>query len=93
MATKKFQTVDLDKTLSDKLIFIKGKVIDWFRQENWIFTFIMEEEVTNGMMLSVINGIISGCFLVFSPSAGAKAVIMCFIWFSLSLLLCKKIKN
>lgn len=85
---------ELSIILFFKLSLIKDRLMKWLRQENLILTIIKGEAVTNGKMLSIANGVLSGCFLVFAPSAECLITLgLCFVWFTLSLFLCKKIKK
>lgn len=62
----------------------------WLKKEAKLHSLCLGRPISNAMVLRIIHAEIAGLFVVFSPSAGATASLICCAWFIVSLYLCKK---
>lgn len=68
----------------------KSALRTWLRSENTILSYFAEQSVSNANALRITHAVIAFIFLIFTPSAGAIAALICLVWFISALLICKK---
>lgn len=68
----------------------KNALKTWLSSENFIISYFAEQSVNNANTLRITHAVIAFIFLIFSPSAGAIAALICLIWFISAVLICKK---
>ncbi|MDD3038908.1 hypothetical protein [Bacteroides sp.] len=68
----------------------KSALKSWLRSENLILSYFAEQSVSNANALRITHAVIAFVFLIFTPSAGAIAALICLVWFIATILICKK---
>lgn len=68
----------------------ESRISLWLNRENNLFSWIMEEKVTNRQTVLVSQALISFSLLTCSLFTHWLAAIACLCWFACSILLCKK---
>lgn len=68
----------------------KSALKTWLRSENTILSYFAEQSVSNANALRIGNAVAAFTFLIFTPSAGAVAALLCLAWFIIALRICKK---
>lgn len=71
----------------------KNRITVWLSSKNSFLTTFMEGTViTNAKMLSLIDGMLAGYWLLRSLCIGYPVMGICLLWFILAILLCCKVK-
>lgn len=68
----------------------ESRISLWLNRENNLFSWIMEETVTNRQTVLVSQALASFCLLTCSIFTHWLAAVVCLCWFACSILLCKK---
>lgn len=68
----------------------ESRISLWLNRENNLFSWIMEEKVTNLQTVLVSQALASFCLLTCSIFTHWLTAVVCLCWFACSILLCKR---